>query len=119
MKYEDLIYYYEEELDYIKRHRDHQLTSKEVLTGRYLALRSIFRKLKNYECEDFPKIKNNKFNYRNFEVDVLADDPGQQLYIKLPNGKEIGGGTYNLSPEDIFSEAIDDYLDGELLSDLK
>lgn len=125
MKFEDLLYTYEWQLDYVKRMSKPESLSfykktEEYLRGYKAACNRWFEEMKS-ECEDFnPRIEKTTeenrrengdlligyLNYRGERIPVYNDDYGQQLYIIYEN-EVISGGCYNLFPEYDFCYSID------------
>lgn len=117
MNYEDLISWYDQEINWIVRALKDDSSNAEYLHGYYDAMRRHFRVLK-MECEDFPKVVNgSRFEYRGVVVKVYFDDPGQQLYA-IVNGETVSGGAFNSEPQYEFSEAIDYAIDKIMLSQI-
>jgi len=128
MKFEDLLYLYEKELEYVDRMTQPDNLSfykktKEYYDGYRKACNKWFESLKE-KCEDFiPMIKfcisEEKYNncllighleYRGESVPVYDDDYGQQMFIVYQD-QIISGGPFNPCPEDDFCYAIDQIKD--------
>jgi len=109
MKWNDLLYEYESNLEFINRQRKYY--SKDYVIGMYRMLRLMVRQMRS-ECEDLPEIdySTNTFFYRGYEYKVEFDDAGQQMYIDLGN-TILSGGAFNNSPESEWMERLDDILD--------
>jgi len=117
MKYEDLINWYDQEINWMVRSLADDNSNIMYLSGYYDALRRFFRYQK-MQCKDFPSIVNgSRFTYRGITVKVYFDDPGQQMYT-IVDGETISGGAYNTRPEWEFSEAIDYAIDKIMLSQI-
>lgn len=117
MKYEDLICWYDQEINWMVRALKDDHSNKQYLSGYYEALRRHFRE-KKIDCEDFPTVVNgSRFSYRGITVKVYFDDPGQQMYT-IVDGETISGGAYNTDPQYEFSEAIDYAIDKIMLSQI-
>lgn len=109
MKWEDILFEYEEALAFIKRQKEYH--SQDYIDGMYNMLRSNIRRAKLY-CEDFPIAdqKNTTFIYRHNSYEIKFDDYGQQLYIEV-DGQTLPGGAYNSNPEMDWSEMLDYIID--------
>lgn len=114
MTWEDILFEYEEALDFIKRQSKYR--TQEFVCGMYAMLRSIFRRAKIF-CKDFPSIdiSNFTFSYRGNSYKIEFDDAGQQM-ILIAGDRRLGGGAFEPHPEKDWSELIDDILDCEISS---
>lgn len=113
MKYQDLLYEYENTLTFINRQRGFHST--DYAKGMYRMMR-MFMRSEFFKCEDLPVIDhtNNTFSYRGTEYKVEVDDYGQQLYIDLGNDRTISGGSFNSCPELEWIDQLNDIIDVEI-----
>ena len=111
MKWNDLLYEYEQNLAFINRQRKYH--SHDYALGMYRMLRLMIHQMR-IECEDLPEIDYTTniptFSYRGREYEVYFDDAGQQMYLTT-NGVVLSGGAFNNSPELEWMEQLDDFID--------
>lgn len=111
MKWEDILFEYEDALNFIKRQKKYH--SQDYINGMYNMLRSNVRRIKLY-CNDFPIATETAFNYRGQSYEIHFDDYGQQMYLEV-DGKVLSGGAFNPNPELDWSEMLDDIIDEKFL----
>jgi hypothetical protein len=111
MKWNDLLYEYEQNLLFINRQRKYH--SHDYALGMYRMLRLMIHQMR-IECEDLPEIDYTTniptFSYRGKDYEVHFDDAGQQMYLTT-NGVVLSGGAFNNSPELEWMEQLDDFID--------
>ena len=107
---------YEFRLTFLKDRKDHY--PLEYRKGFYHGLRDWVQYLQ-LECTDFPKVNydNETFSYRGKVYKVEFDDNGQQVCLKLDNGKIISGGSINSFPENVWALDLDTISDEEILGE--
>ena len=114
--WEYILQQYEFRLNFLRDRKSHY--SLEYRKGFYHALRDWVQYLQ-LDCTDFPKVnyENETFSYRGKVYKVEFDDYGQQICLKLDNGKIISGGSFNSFPEKVWALDLDPIIDEEILGE--
>ena len=90
----------------------------EYRKGFYHGLRDWVQNLQLY-CVDFPQVNydNETFSYRGKVYKVEFDDAGQQMCLKLDDGRILSGGAFNAFPETVWARDLDQIIDEEILGE--
>lgn len=107
---------YELRLIFLKDRKSHY--SVEYRKGFYHGLRDWVQYLQ-LSCIDFPQVNydNETFSYRGKVYKIEFDDAGQQICLKLDDGKILSGGAFNSFPETVWARDLDPIIDEEILGE--